>query len=206
MAPAYAHGGEQGTEGTALEGLDLPPEVSVHGTNGKWTYYSAPLGRVYGMPGDGYALIAGASLEDVCSGPPGQVKQQIRKAKDGTFISKIINNGLWTTVNLYKTDLGVFAFFDKWCPVFGGGGDIPQPTATGIGILRDKSWTTDPFAEFQPVGRYRNGVRATLFGSDGTYKVRTLVDYKVITPFDPHAGTPDVVEFAANAFKVKKLN
>lgn len=159
---------------------DLPPFVEVIGEYGNWTKFEAPQGRVYGDGTQGYVVISGGTLEDVCNpdGVPPVLPGLFRQASDGTWITKTLPGGAWTTAAVYETDLDVFAYFDEWCPRAGSEA-LPQPFATGWVVLKDKAWDQPaPFPEFQQ-GRYRNGLRGHVWNEHGVYKLRTLVDYEV---------------------------
>jgi hypothetical protein len=149
------------------------------------TPFSAPLARVYGEPGDGYAVIAGGTLIDVCmDNPPVARDGLFFQRGNGTYTLKTLPGGTDIGVYVYKTDLGVFELFDQACGgFFREGIPIPPPIANGIGTIWNKEWGLAelPFdAEAQPPGRYRNSVDAMVVDGDGNqFQVNALANYRI---------------------------
>lgn len=186
---------------TALEDIEIPPFINVIGQKGKWTEFEGPLARVYGNGTQGFVLIAGGSIADVCSGempPLGQGR--FRQHYDGTWEFRTPKGGVERDAYLYKTDLEVFAFFDASCGgFFEHGTPLPAAFASGPVTLRDREWGTAlPFPEEQLPGRYKNSVRGVLTGAEGeAYRVRALADYEV-------TGDGEL-DFFRDILKVRKL-
>ncbi len=167
--------------GSPAPELELPPDVEVVGSWGKWLKVQVPLGRVYGNATTTHGIVAitGGTLDDVCSnGAPPTATLLVREKADGTFVVRTLPWGEQQSVSVYETDLDVFEFFGASCPLFGTDA-FPQPFATGHVVLRDKAWDqSEPFPEFQS-GRYRNGISGWVTDGDGTkYRIRALVDYE----------------------------
>lgn len=185
----------------ALEDVDIPPFINVIGQQGKWTEFEGPFGRVYGNGSQGFALIVGASIADVCSGEmPPLGAGRFRQHYDGSWELRTPKGGIERDAYIYKTDLDVFAFFDASCGgFFEDGTPLPAAFASGPLTLRAREWGIAlPFSEEQLPGRYKNSVRGALTGADGKeYRVRAVADYQV-------TGEGEL-DFFRDILKVRKL-
>ena len=156
-----------------------PHSILEIGANGRVTA-TGPLARVYGEAGDGFALIAGGDLLDVCTSPyPREREMRVYRQGDG-FVVRLGAAGQDMPMYLYETDLDVFSLFDEACGgFFENGTPIPTAIASGIGNMRlferpsELPWVTAGGP--QPAGSYRNSVEATLLDAQGNiYEVCLL--------------------------------
>ena len=182
--------------------VDVPPWITITGQSGKWTTFEGPLGRIYGniTQVDGYAAITGGDLEDVCDGvPPEAGAGRFRQKKDGTYVVRTLPGGQSTSVAIYKTDTEVLTFIQEQCPLYAAGGELPQPIARGVVVLRDKAWDQPEPFPMVGEGRYKNSIRGWAWDDDGNaYRVRATVDYEV----DPATGPT----FVSTTLRVKKIS
>lgn len=159
---------------------DIPPFITVTGENGPWTEFSGPYGRVYGNGTDGFVVIAGGSIEDVCfDNAPPSLHGEFRQRADGTWDNRT-RGGQTTVAYVYETDLDVFAFFGEACGgFFGEGTPLPEAFASGQARVEERSWDlAEPFPPTQ-VGQFVNWVDGVLTGADGhSYKVRAVADFE----------------------------
>ena len=161
-----------------------PHSILEIGANGRVTA-TGPLGRVYGEAGDGFALIAGGDLLDVCTSPyPREREMRIYRQGDG-FVVRLGAAGQDMPMFLYETDLGVFELFDSACGgFFENGTPIPHAVASGVGTMKlferpsELPWVVAGGPP--PVGSYRNSVEGTLLDADGgTYEVDAAARFTV---------------------------
>ena len=165
------------------------PEGAPHsivdiGASGRVTA-TGPLARVYGEAGDGFALIAGGDLLDVCTSPyPREREMRVYRQGD-SFVVRLGAGGQNMPMFLYETDLGVFDLFDSACGGFFENGEpVPHAVASGIGTMKlferpsELPWITQDGP--QPSGIYRNSIEATLLDADGnTYEVDAAARFTV---------------------------
>lgn len=180
------------------------PEGAPHsildiGANGRVTA-TGPLARVYGEAGDGFALIAGGDLLDVCTSPyPREREMRVYRQGDG-FVVRLGAGGQDLPMYLYETDLDVFSLFDEACGGFFENGEpIPHAIASGVGTMKlferqsQLPWIVGGGP--QPAGIYRNSVEASLLDAQGNvYEVDAEARFTVETD----GGAPD--------FEVLELN
>ena len=140
---------------------------------------------MYGEAGDGFALIAGGDLLDVCTSPyPREREMRIYRQGDG-FVVRLGAAGQDMPMFLYETDLGVFELFDSACGgFFENGTPIPHAVASGVGTMKlferpsELPWVSAGGPP--PVGSYRNSVEGTLLDADGgTYEVDAAARFTV---------------------------
>ena len=148
-------------------------EVLEVGPNGR-ALVSAPLGRVYGDVGDGYALIVGDDMLGICTDAPMIEIDTVVYRQPGSFVVRTQPGGATEIpMYLYEVDpeLGVFDFFGQVCGGFAENGTpIPPPTAVGLGTFRVfEQPTVVPWLwdGVQPAGKYRNSVEGTFADVDG---------------------------------------
>lgn len=167
---------------------DAPEDVTVLGYHGNGELaFVAPLGRVYGSVGDGYAVISGETIEVVCSGvAPADTLGTARQASDGTWENRTPLGGVIRTAYVYEVNPneGVFDFFGRVCPAIGAGEPAPVPFASGEVRQRDRQWELDsPYNTYtgpQQPGRYKNSVKGDVTAPDGTvYELIAKVDYRL---------------------------
>jgi hypothetical protein len=168
-----------------LQRFDIPERVEIVsvGANGR-VMFEAPLARVYGEPGDGFAAVAGGDMMNVCRDTKPDAAEGVRYRRNGQFVTTTKPGGVEVPTFVYKTELGIFEFFDEVCGGwFGNGIPIPAPFASGLLELRATDWNpTEPavLSEAFPVGRYRNSVRGVVADVDGnTFDVFAIAGFRV---------------------------
>lgn len=128
-----------------------PPNVTVTGSYGGWTTYEAPIGYYYGAPatvGDEVVALAGVTLGTICLGDPLPASKEMlirQRASDGRWVTRHGPDAQTLTVEVWEVDPGttVFDFFAANCPLLAQGLPVPEPTATGDGVVKTTTKTEE---------------------------------------------------------------